>query len=65
MTSRQTKASSGRVVSIFKPKQRRAMLTMVLSAGKLLRTLPWVREPKVRKPARAMSMQASMEMVVL
>jgi hypothetical protein len=31
----------------------------------LLRTLPWVREPKVRKPARAMSMQASMEMVVL
>ena len=41
------------------------MLTMTLSRGKLLRTLPWVKEPKVRKPARAMRRQASMDMLVL
>ena len=50
---------------MFRPKQRRAMLTMVFVFGKLLRTFPWVREPKVRKPERAMRRQASMEMVVL
>jgi hypothetical protein len=38
---------------------------MVLSEGKLLSTFPWVREPKVRKPARAMRRQASIEMPVL
>jgi hypothetical protein len=65
ITSLQTKASRGRVVSMFSPKQKRAMFTMVLSEGKLLRTFPWVREPKVRKPARAMRRQATMEMVVL
>lgn len=40
------------------------MLTIVLLVGKLLRTLPWVREPKVRKPARAMRRQASIEIPV-
>ena len=42
----------------------RAMFTMTLSSGKLLRTLPSVLSPKVRKPARAMTRQASMEMPV-
>jgi hypothetical protein len=65
MTSLQTKASKGRVVSMFRPKQNRAMLTIMLSDGKLLRTFPCVREPKVRKPARAMRRQATMEMLVL
>lgn len=65
MTSRQTKASSGRVVNMFRPKHRRATLTKVLSEGKLFRTLPSVKEPKVRKPARAMSRQATSEMDVL
>lgn len=50
---------------MLRPKHRRAMLTIVLSEGKLLRTLPSVLEPKVRKPASAMAMQAIMEMVVL
>jgi hypothetical protein len=65
ITSLQTNASRGRVVSIFKPKHSRAMLTMVLSVGKLLRTFPWVKEPKVRKPARAMRRQAIIEIPVL
>ena len=50
---------------MLSPKQKRAMFTMMLSVGKLFRTLPWVREPKVRNPARAMRRQASMEIVVL
>jgi hypothetical protein len=50
---------------MLRPKQRRAKLTIVLSVGKLFRTFPWVREPKVRKPARAMRRQATMEMLVL
>ena len=41
------------------------MLTIVLSEGKLLRTLPSVLEPKVRNPARAMRRQAIMEIPVL
>lgn len=32
----------------------RAIFTMILSAGKLFRTLPWVFDPKVKKPASAM-----------
>ena len=42
----------------------RAMLTTILSAGKLLRMLPCVLSPKVRKPARAMTMQATIDMAV-
>jgi hypothetical protein len=41
------------------------MFTIVLEAGKLLRTLPSTREEKVRKPLRAMRRQASMEIEVL
>lgn len=65
MTSLQTKASRGSVVSILSPKQKRAMFTMVFELGKLLRTLPWVLEPKVRKPARAIRRQARREINVL
>lgn len=61
MTSRQTNASSGIVVSMFRPKHRRAMLTMMLSEGKLLRTLPSVLSPKVTKPASAMIRHASID----
>lgn len=43
---------------------KRATLTMMLSLGKLLRTLPRVLSPKVRKPARAMARHAIMEMLV-
>ena len=50
---------------MFSPKQKRAMLTMVLSGGKLLRTFPSVLDPKVRKPASAIRRQATMEMLVL
>lgn len=64
ITSRQTKASRGRVVSMFSPKQKRATLTRA-EEGKLLSTLPSVREPKVRKPERAMARQAKKEMMVL
>ena len=65
ITSLQTNASRGRVVSMFNPKHNRAMLTTVLSEGKLLRTFPCVKEPKVRKPASAMRRQANMEIPVL
>lgn len=65
MTSLQTKASSGRVVSMFKPKQKRAILTIVLVVGKLLRTFPCVLEPKVMKPARAIARHAMRETLVL
>lgn len=65
MTSRQTKASRGRVVSMLRPKHRRARLTIGLVRGKLLRMLALVREVKVRKPARARSAQKRREMVVL
>jgi hypothetical protein len=65
ITSRHTKASSGKVVSMFKPKQRRAMLTMTLSGEKLLRTFLVVREEKVKKPERASVRQAMREMKVL
>lgn len=79
MTSRQTNASRGKVLSILRPKQldlisgavgkkestyKRAILTMTLSDGKLLSTLPWVRSPKERNPARAIARQAAMEMDV-
>jgi len=50
---------------MFSPKQKRAILTMVLSGGKLFRTFPSVLDPKVRKPARAIRRQATMEMLVL
>lgn len=43
---------------------KRAMLTMMLSVGKLFRMFPLVLSPKVRKPARAMARQATMEMLV-
>lgn len=49
---------------MFSPKQNRAMLTGMLLEGKLLSTLPSVREPKVRKPERAIRRQATMEMLV-
>lgn len=64
MTSRQTKASRGRVVNMLRPKHRRAMFTMMLSVGKLLSTLPCVKRPKVRKPDSAIIRQATMEMKV-
>ena len=41
------------------------MLTIMLSEGKLLRTFPCVKDPNVKKPARAMSMHATIEMPVL
>jgi hypothetical protein len=50
---------------MFRPKQKRAMLTRVLEVGKLLRTLPWVLEPKVMKPERAMVRQARRDTPVL
>jgi hypothetical protein len=50
---------------MLRPKQKRAMFTMVLEVEKLLRTLPWVLEPKVMKPARAMVRQARRETAVL
>lgn len=50
---------------MFRPKQKRAMLAMVFDAGKLLRTLPWVLEPKVMKPARAIVRQAMRDTPVL
>lgn len=37
---------------------------MILSVGKLLRIFPWVLSPKVRKPASAMTMHATIEMLV-
>lgn len=49
---------------MFRPKQKRARLTRG-EEGKLLRTLPSVRDPKVRKPERAMKRQARREMEVL
>ena len=49
---------------MFKPKQNLATLTMVES-GKLLRTLPDVREPNVRNPDSAMKRHARREMAVL
>ena len=52
-------------MSILSPKQRRATFTIILSEGKLLRTLPSVLERKVRKPASAIRRQAIMEMLVL
>ena len=79
MTSRQTNASRGKVLSILRPKQlysvsgvlrktestyKRAMFTMILSVGKLFSTLPWVLSPKERNPARAIARQATMEMDV-
>ena len=50
---------------MFSPKHRRAILTIVLSPGKLLSTFPSVNEPNVKKPASAMRRQASIEMPVL
>lgn len=81
MTDRQTKASSGRVVSMFKPKHlfnvnidkhgnapvvpySRAMLTRMLSAGKLLSTFPCVFDPKDRKPARPIARHMHKETIV-
>jgi hypothetical protein len=57
--------SRGSVVSMFSPKHRRAIFTIVLSPGKLLSTFPSVNEPNVKKPASAMRRQASIEMPVL
>ena len=42
----------------------RATLTMILSAGKLFSTLPSVLSPKVKKPPRAMTRQATIEIPV-
>ena len=42
----------------------RAMLTMILSVGKLLRTFPMVLSPNVRKPANAITRHAIIEMAV-
>lgn len=42
----------------------RAMFTMMLSVGKLLRMLPWVLSPKVRNPDSAMTKHAIMEIPV-
>lgn len=64
VTSRATKHSRGRVVSMLRPKHRRAMFTMRLFGEKLLSTLPWVREPKLRKPARPRRRHAAQEMLV-
>lgn len=52
------------MVNIFKPRQNRAMLTTILSVGKLLRTLPAVLSPNVRKPDVAMRRHAHMEIKV-
>ena len=41
-TSRHTNSSSGRVVNMFNPKQKRATLIIVSSAAKLFRMLPCV-----------------------
>ena len=51
------------MVNIFSPKQKRAKLTKG-EEGKLLRTLPDVFDPKVRKPERAMERQAHRLMAV-
>jgi hypothetical protein len=40
LASRQTNASKGKVVNMFTPKQKRAMLMIKLSDGKLFRMLP-------------------------
>lgn len=40
------------------------MLTIMLSEGKLLSTLPSVLLPKVRNPASAIAMHAIIEMLV-
>jgi len=50
---------------MLRPKQSRAILTIMLSSGKLLSTFPSVREPKVKKPASAIRRQAAMDMEVL
>lgn len=42
----------------------RAILTITLSVGKLLRTLPFVLSRKVIKPASAIVMHAAIEMLV-
>ena len=49
---------------MLRPKQKRAMLTIMLLDGKLLRRLPFVREPKVRNPERAITRQKTREMKV-
>jgi hypothetical protein len=51
------------VVSMLSPKQNRAISIQTLE-GKLLRMLPAVLSPKVRKPESAMVRQARREMVV-
>lgn len=56
-----TKHSRGRVVNMLKPNRSRATLTMRLSRGKLFKMLPCVLSPKVRNPASAIVMQASIE----
>lgn len=43
------------------PAYKRAMLTIKLSEGKLLRTFPSVLSPKARNPAKAISRHAIME----
>ena len=50
---------------MLRPKQKRAMLTMVFEVGKLFRTFPWVLEPKVMKPAKAMVRQTKRDTPVL
>lgn len=83
MTERQTNASSGSVVNMFRPKQlvevsqeapyqsrsmgrlyNRAMLTTILSDGKLFRTLPWVLDPKDRNPAMPIARHITREIPV-
>jgi hypothetical protein len=51
-------------VSIFRPKHNRARFTRGFVGEKLLRTFPWVRDPKVKNPDKAMRRHANMEMVV-
>ncbi len=52
-------------MSMLRPKQKRAMFTMVFEDEKLLRTLPCVFEPKVMKPESAMTRHATRDMPVL
>jgi hypothetical protein len=58
-----TELSSGRFKNSFFA-YKRAILTIRLSAGKLFKTFPSVLSPKVRNPARAIAMQAIMDMKV-
>jgi len=64
MTSLQTNSSSGRVVNMLRPKQKRAILIIVSSAGKLLRILPRVLSVKTRNAEMASVMHATREMIV-